>query len=63
MGIVEPTYRIGEKSPTPLYREKIKKRSIFRFSRYLFIVFSNPNNCFYSIAYNSKKFSIHFLKE
>ncbi len=35
MGIVEPTYRIGEKSPTPLYRGKINKDS-FQISKIIY---------------------------
>lgn len=35
MGIVEPTYRIGEESPTPLYRGKINKDS-FQISKIIY---------------------------
>lgn len=35
MGIVEPTYRIGEKSPTPIYRGKINKDS-FQISKIIY---------------------------
>jgi hypothetical protein len=35
MGIVEPTYRIGEKNPTPLYRGKINKDS-FQISKIIY---------------------------
>lgn len=35
MGIVEPTYRIGDNSPTPLYRGKINKDS-FQISKIIY---------------------------